>query len=115
MAGSSVNFQWDKSQVAILERNMTKGLLRMGADIASQARANAPVLTGALRNSIRVTTSSSDTVYVLAGGSVAGKTINYALYREYNNKKHPSTTHYMERAFDRVSETDLRKYFKEIK
>lgn len=115
MAKTSANFKWDKGQVAILERNITKGLLRMGADIANQARANAPVLTGALRNSIRVTTSSSDTVYVLAGGAVAGKTVNYALYREFHNEKHPNTTHYMGRAVDRVAETDLRKYFKEIR
>lgn len=112
---TTAKFTWDQGAVKGLSKDMTKGLLRMGTAIASQARANAPVLTGALRNSIRVTTSSANTVYVLAGGAVAGKTVNYALYREYHNQKHPGTTHYMERAFDDVAKGDLRQYFKEIK
>lgn len=112
---SKADFKWDKPAVAQLDRNVTKGLLRMGMTIATQARANAPYLTGALKNSIRTTTDSASSVYVLAGGSVGGKTINYAYVREKYNRKHPNTTHYLERAFDSVTSGNIGQYFKEIR
>lgn len=108
------NFKWNDPAISQLKRNVTKGLLRMGFAIASQARANAPYLTGALKNSIRVTADKSDLVYVLAGGTVAGKTINYAYIREKYNRRHPNTTHYLERAFDNVAKSNISQYFKEI-
>lgn len=107
-------FTWNQAKLADVRRQMMVGLLRMGADIANRARSNAPVLTGALRNSIRVT-EDNETVFVLAGGAVAGKTVNYALRREFENNKHPSTTHYMGRAFDSVARGDIKHYFKGIK
>lgn len=112
---SKTKFTWNQAKVADVRRQLTVGLLRMGSDIASRARSNAPVLTGALRNSIRVTADGEDTVYVLAGGAVAGKVVKYALRREFENKKHPSTTHYMGRAFESVARGDIKKYFKGIK
>ena len=112
---TSTNFRWNTSKVAAIRREVTQGMLKMGADIASRARFNAPYLTGALRNSIRVTADNADKVYVLAGGQVGGKRIDYARLREYENKKHPGTTHYMGRAFDSVASGDIKKYFGGIK
>lgn len=112
---NAVTFKWNSGKVAGIRREVAQGMLRMGADIASRARFNAPYLTGALRNSIRVTADKQDTVYVLAGGQVGGKRIDYALMREYVNKSHPGTTHYMGRAFDAVTSGDITKYFGGIK
>lgn len=113
MAATS-NFQWNQAALYDIRLGMTKGLLRMGNAVAAQARSNAPVLTGALRNSIRVTADRNDTVYILAGGSVSGKTVPYALYREFHNKKHPETTHYMAKALTKVANQDISQYFKEL-
>lgn len=112
---SSATFKWNAGKISNIRREVTAGLLKMGADIASRARFNAPYLTGALRNSTRPTADGSDTVYVLAGGQVGGKRVDYALVREYVNKAHPSTTHYMGRAFDEVAKSDIKKYFGGIK
>ena len=111
----TVDFTWNTAKVNNIRKEVVRGMLRMGADIASKARFNAPYLTGALRNSIRITTDSQDSVYVLAGGDVGGKRIDYALLREFHNRKHPSTTHYMGRAFDSVTSGDITKYFGGIK
>lgn len=112
MASNNVTFTWNTPHVNAVRREMVRGLLKMGADIASKARFNAPVLTGALRNSIRTTTASNDSVYVLAGGQVGGKVVDYALVREYSNRKHPNTTHYMGRAFETVVRGDITHYFR---
>lgn len=105
------DFKWNEGKVELLRREVARGFLRMGADIASRARFNAPYLTGALRNSIRFTADGNDNVFVLAGGVVGGKKIDYARLREFHNKKNPSTTHYMRRAFDEVYQGDIKKYF----
>lgn len=105
-----VKLTWNNGKLAELQRKMNEGLLSMGFDIASQARYNAPVLTGALRNSIRTTTRGTS-VYVLAGSA----RVPYARLREFMNHKHPSTTHYMERAFDSVVNSDWKtKYFGDL-
>lgn len=111
----SVSFKWNDPAIDSVKRDITKGLIRMGMAIGVKARANAPYLTGALKNSIRTTVDRSDLVYVLAGGTVAGKTVNYAYVREKYNRKHPNTTHYLERAFDDVASSNIAQYFKEIK
>lgn len=111
---ATADFKWNSAKIEEIKLGMTRGLLRMGTEVASRARSNAPVLTGALRNSIRVTTDGRYTVYVLAGGSVGGKNVNYAYLREFQNNKNPQTTHYMGRALDAVAQQDLRQYFKEI-
>lgn len=97
---NSVKLTWNNAKIADVNRQVYRGLARMSADMASQARVNAPYLTGALRNSIRWTDKGEGEFYVLAGGTVGGKTINYARLREYHNNKNPQTTHYMKRAFD---------------
>lgn len=103
--------KWNQAKLSSLRRNVVTGIIKLGNAIGNQARRNAPVDTGALVNSIRVSTDDNDEVYILAGGAVAGNSIPYAKRREYENNLHPSTKHYMSRAFE--SETkDITKYFK---
>lgn len=102
-----VQLTWNNGALTELQRRMNGGILRMAFDIASRARFNAPVKTGALRNDIRVSAEQHD-VYVLAGSA----RVPYARRREYENNLHPETKHYMKRAFDSVYESDWQeKYF----
>ena len=111
---ASVRLTWDNGKLTKLQQAMNKGMFKMGFDIAQRARANAPILTGALVNSIRVTPEHNQ-VFVIAGGRVYGYRVDYAKVREYVNKAHPSTTHYMGRAFDYVMESNWQeKYFGDI-
>lgn len=101
---------WNNGKLSEVERKTNQGLFRMGFDIASKARYNAPILTGALRNDIR-TTAEGSTIYVLAGSS----RVPYARRREYENRLHPSTTHYMGRAFTSVLNSNWEEtYFGDI-
>lgn len=110
------SFKWDKQGLAKLSRGITKGLLNLGAAIAKQARDNAPVDTGALKGSIRVAEQSPTSVLVLAGGNAGGKSVPYALRREFENNLHPDKKHYMERAVKTVAKGDIKQYFsKEIR
>lgn len=114
MSKTKVKLTWDNGALSELRRRTNMGLLKMGFDIAARARSNAPVLTGALKNSIRVNTEDGQ-VFVLAGGRIYGYRVDYAKIREYENHLHPSTTHYMGRAFDSVINSDWEeKYFGEI-
>ena len=99
-----------------MNNNAVKGLFRMGFDIANQARRNAPYLTGALRSTIRVQeTRTKDTVEVVAGGTYAGKTVNYAMIREIGPNRNPATVHYMENSANAIMSGDyMRKYFGNI-
>lgn len=102
-----VKLTWNNGALTELQRRMNGGILRMGFDVASRARFNAPVKTGALRNDIRVVTDDRD-VYVVAGSS----RVPYAKRREYENNLHPETRFYMRRAFDSVMESNWQeKYF----
>ena len=113
---SQVRLTWNNAKIASVNRQVMRGMARMSADIASQARRNAPYLTGALRNSIRWTDRGNGEFYVIAGGSVGGKRIDYAILREYHNKKNPQTTHYMKRAFNTITSGNWQqKYFGGIK
>lgn len=106
----SYKLTWNNGKLTDVQRKTNQGLLRMGFDIASRARANAPVLTGALRNSIR-TTTEGETVFVIAGSA----RVPYAKRREYENNAHPTTTHYMGRAFTSIMNSNWEKiYFGEI-
>lgn len=109
---SSATFKWNKLVLTQVKASFTRGMLRMGYAVARQARANAPVLTGALRNSIRTTVDGKDTVYVTAGGTYGTYKVPYALRREYENNKHPGTKMYMHRAFESVQRGDISQYFR---
>ena len=106
----SYKLTWDNGKLTDIERKLNMGLFKMGSDIAARARANAPVKTGALRNDIRVSPSQG-IVYVLAG---SGR-VRYARIREYENRLHPETTHYMGRAYASIMNSDWEQtYFGDI-
>lgn len=116
----SVSVTWDMSKINGISSNAMKGLLRMGYDIASLARHNAPYKTGALSNSIRVE-ENADTVEVIAGGKYRNKNIPYAAIQEFGGnagrgrKTHITGKHYMERAASYIMTGNyLQKYFGDI-
>ena len=117
MSDVSVKLQWNHQAIQSIENKAAKGLIRMGYDMASVARSNAPYLTGALANSIRVEEDSGD-VAVIAGGKSGGKDIRYAAIQEFggyagrNHSAKITGKHYMARARDFVLAGDyLNKYF----
>ena len=113
---ASVAIRFDNAKISLLNQNAVKGLFRLGFDIAAQARRNAPYVTGALRNTIRVQeTSSKDTIEVIAGGSYAGYSVPYAWIREQGPNRNPATEHYMENAQKLImSGNYMKKYFGDI-
>lgn len=111
----SVQLKLDKAKISKVNVDSTRSLIRMGYDIANQARRNAPYLTGALRNTIRVQEVSQSVVEVIAGGSYGGKSVRYAWKREQGPNKNSSTEHYMENAQKQIMSGDyLKKYFGDI-
>lgn len=144
MATPTITLKWDTSKVNSISNNMTRGLLRMGHDMANMARSNAPYKTGALSNSIRVE-ENAGIVEVLAGGKYAGRNIPYAAAVEFGHRQTPGRfvpgrwsgdkfiydrtakggmvlkksyvrgSHYMERAKDHVMAGNyLEKYFGDV-
>lgn len=120
MTSSAVVLRWDSAKIGSIEPKAIKGLLRMGYDIGNQARRNAPYLTGALANSIRVEENAGE-VEVIAGGTYAGRSIPYAAIQEFggyagrNLSVHITGKHYMERAKDAIMSGDyLMKYFGDL-
>ena len=117
---TTVKFTWNRQTLASMERYAVIGMFRMGYDIGSQARANAPVVSGALRNSIRVE-EDGDTIYIKAGGIISAgaqngrrfaRYIDYAEKRERGPNRNPATEHYMENARISVMSGDyMNKYF----
>lgn len=109
---ASVSFKLDNKTLAEIPQRAREGLFAMGYDIAAQARRNAPVVTGALRNSIRVEAESYD-IYIRAGGTVINnKRIDYAMKREKGPNRNPATEHYMENAKRMIMTGDyMQKYF----
>lgn len=109
---SQIEFKWNQSTLKTVKDSFTKGMLRMGHEVANRARLNAPVKSGALKNSIRTTADSNGTVYVVAGGTYGAFRVPYALRREYENNLHPGTKRYMHRAFESVTRGDISQYFR---
>lgn len=117
MSDVTVKLQWNQGAIHAIENKAARGLVRMGYDIASVARANSPYRTGALSNSIRVEEDTGD-VLVIAGGKAGGKDIRYAAIQEFggqagrNYSVRITGKHYMERAKDHIMAGDyLTKYF----
>lgn len=111
----SVTLQWDNSVLNLMNTKAVRGLFTMGFDIAAQARRNAPVVTGALRNTIRVRETGENTVEVIAGGTYGGKKVDYAWKREQGPNRNPATEHYMENAKNSIMVGDyMKKYFGDI-
>lgn len=112
---AKVTLKWDNSKISLANRNAVRGLFQMGFDIASQARRNAPYVTGALRNTIRVQEAPRDSLEVIAGGTFATRKVNYAWKREQGPNRVKATEHYMENAAKSVmSGNYIYKYFKDL-
>ena len=73
------------------------GVLNMMSDVQMKAQTNAPILTGALRNSARIR-ATRDGAEVTFGSSRVDL--------------HPSTTKYLARAAEDVAKGNLARYFK---
>lgn len=104
---------WNNSAIKKLGDNAILGMFKLGGAMAAQARSNAPVVTTALRTSIRIE-AEGNIVYVRAGGIVINnKKIDYAYKREKGPNRNPATVHYMENAERAVMNGDWQKYFRE--
>lgn len=114
MAETSATMTWYPNSVEQIRRQFGAGLAKMGYAISNRAKTNAPYLTGALRNSIRVEKEGTNTVVVRAGGHVGMFNVDYAEIREFHNKKHPATKYYMTRAFNETVSGDISRYFREV-
>lgn len=111
---ATVSFKLNTKELNLMNEKAVKGLFQMGYDVASRARENAPYVTGALRNTIRVQDRENN-VYVIAGGSFGGFKVDYAYKREEGPNKDPSTVHYMQNALDFTMQGDWqKKYFGDI-
>jgi hypothetical protein len=116
MATNTVKFTWNNRAFETIEKKTLEGIFAMSYDIANQARRNAPVITSALRNSIRVE-EDGFTTYIKAGGVVAQSTIgakyvDYAMKREQGPNRNPATEHYMRNAMNATMSGDyMQKYF----
>lgn len=120
MANPTITLKWNHSKIDEIERKAIQGTLRLGFDIANQARRNAPWLTGALANSIRVEENAGE-VSVIAGGIMGGRNIPYAAIQEFggyagrNRSVRIDGKHYMRRAKDTIMTGDyLQKYYGDI-
>lgn len=122
---SSAKLYLDKKALATIDRNFKLGVLEMAYDIAARARANAPYITGALRNSIRVDQIEDRTaILVRAGGVVSSgeyggkriaRKVDYAYKREIGPNRDHTTEHYMENAQKAVMTGDWQtQYFKGV-
>lgn len=113
---NTVKLTWNRQSLAEIEKHTMQGIFQMAFDIGNQARRNAPVITSALRNSIRVEEDGYVT-YIKAGGIVAQSTrgakyVNYAMKREEGPNRNPATEHYMRNAMNAIMTGDyMKKYF----
>lgn len=112
-SGTKVEFKWNEAALSRLRKNITTALISLGMDTANEAQRKAPVDTGALVNSIRMSKTNENQVVVLAGGTASGYNVPYARFREYNNNLHPGTRFYMKNALEWANK-NVNKYFKGI-
>lgn len=87
-------------------QQLNKGGVCMMTDILRMARQNAPVKTGALRNSGRFQQVGNTHWQITFGNS----RVPYARLREHTNQLHPNTTRYLERAA-RTASARTKTYF----
>lgn len=87
-------------------QQFNEGGVRMMTDILRLARQNAPVKTGALRNSGRFRQVGNTHWQITFGNG----RVPYARLREHTNRLHPNTTRYLERAA-RTASARTKTYF----
>lgn len=115
----SVDISWNHRELNRINNNVMRNLFKMAFQIGNQARAYAPVVTGALRNSIRIETNGNE-IWIIAGGESAhgtmpgtGQPITRFVDYAAKVEKHSSSPHYMQRAQERIMSGDwVAKYFK---
>ena len=116
----SVKIKWNKSSIQAINDAFRRRVWSMGYDIAAAARGHAPVVTGALRNSIRVEELDDKSgIQVIAGGAMSIGTVtpivrfvNYAAKREIGPNRDPATEHYMQQAQNDIIKGNwVEKYF----
>lgn len=83
--------QWTRK---LSTQQLNEGGVKMMTDILKMARQNAPVLTGALRNSGRFQQLSTVKWRITFGNG----RVPYARIREHVNRLHPNTVRYLQRA-----------------
>ena len=118
----SVQLKWNKTAEQQISRARIDATFNLGYDIAAKARENAPVVSGALRNSIRVEPIAADKgIQVIAGGASSRiangivRFVNYAAKRERGPNRNPATEHYMENAMKDILKGDwIKKYYGHI-
>lgn len=98
-----------KEWTAKTELNADLSVLEMVTDIHTQSSILAPKLTRALVNSGRISRVALAHYKVTYGGG----SVPYARRRHYENKKHPGTLRYLERAGDNVSR-NYKRYLRNI-
>lgn len=86
---------------------LNDGLLELATDIHRRAVINAPIDTGALKNSGKVEKVSKG--YSISFG---GPRVPYAVRRHFENRKNPQTKLYLFRAADSVMRGNIVKYWK---
>lgn len=86
-----ITAEWAKK---LSTKQLNKGGVRMMTDILRMARQNAPVKTGALRNSGRFQQAGTLHWRITFGNN----RVPYAHLREHENRLHPNTVRYLERA-----------------
>lgn len=117
----SVDLKWNRKALGEIDKRYKIAILKLGYMISERAQMNAPVVTSALRNSIRVEESpDKSAILVKAGGIVSSGTwngvriqrmVNYAWKVEQKS----SRPHYMERAQREVMQSDwIKECFKGI-
>ncbi len=111
MSNATYKVTWNVARINQLKDEINACMITAAYATQNTAIRGAPYASGALQNSIRVDTTEQDQVFVLAGGEVGAKSIPYAKFREYNNRKNPHTRFYMRRAFEDLERNYL-KYFK---
>lgn len=121
--GVTVDFKWNKAEIAKYRQNFNKGVIDMAYTILGGghgilgAKERAPYVTGALRNSIRVDRSmleSDGLVEIIAGGTTDGnikRNVNYAAKREIGPNRNPATEHYMANTLTAVMGSDWQQIF----
>lgn len=117
----SVDLKWNRKALGEIDERYKLAILRLGYKISERAQINAPVVTSALRNSIRVQESPTEgAILVKAGGIVSsgiknGKQIKRYVDYAWKVEQKSSRPHYMERAQREVMAGDwIKECFKGI-
>lgn len=89
----------------ITQEQYNQAVAKMSKSIKNLASVLAPVDSGDLRESGKISQTGSSATITFGGGSV-----KYARLRHYVNNKNPQTKYYLERAGDAVTKKGIQPY-----